>query len=349
MPTPAGLRLAELAALCGATLEGDGDVLIRDVGTLENASAGAIAFLANAKYRAQLATTQASAVIVSPADADASTLPKLIAANPYATYARVATVLAPPPAVTPGVHPSAVVAASATIAPGAGVGPQAVVGERTVVGERAWVGPGSIVGDDVVLGEDVRLVARVTVYDRCRIGARTIVHAGAVIGADGFGMAEDEGRWIKVPQTGRVVVGSDCEIGANTTIDRGAIEDTVIEDDVKIDNQIQIGHNCRIGRHTAIAGCAGISGSTRIGRNCKIGGAVGVGGHLEIVDDVVVGAFTGVMASITEPGYYAGVFPMLPYRDWQRMAVELRHLRELSRRVRALERAARDESSSDTP
>jgi UDP-3-O-[3-hydroxymyristoyl] glucosamine N-acyltransferase len=167
-----------------------------------------------------------------------------------------------------------------------------------------------------------------------------VVHSGAVIGADGFGMAEENGRWIRIPQIGRVVIGADCEVGANTTIDRGALDDTVIEDDVKLDNLIQIGHNCRIGRHTAIAGCVGIAGSTTIGRNCKLGGAAMIVGHIEIADGTVIGGGTLIFASVTKPGAYTGVFPALPHAEWKRLAAQLRGLGRLGRRVRALERAA---------
>jgi UDP-3-O-[3-hydroxymyristoyl] glucosamine N-acyltransferase len=339
-PAPAGLALADLAARTGATLDGDGTIRIVAVATLESAGPGAIAFLGSPRYRAQLAQTRASAVIVSATDAAATPLPKLISANPYATYAKVAAALHPPPAHRPGIHPSAAVGAGATIAGDACIGPHAVIGAGAAVGARVLVGPGCVVGDEVTLGEDVRLVASVTVYARCRIGPRTIVHAGAVIGADGFGMAEEAGQWIKIPQVGRVVIGADCEIGANTTIDRGAIGDTVIEDDVKLDNQIQIGHNCFIGRHTAIAGCAGIAGSTRVGRNCKIGGAAGISGHLELGDGVIIGGGTVVTHSIREPGVYTGVFPLLPHREWQHAAAQTRRLRDLAKRVRALERAS---------
>jgi UDP-3-O-[3-hydroxymyristoyl] glucosamine N-acyltransferase len=352
MPTtpPAGIRLSELAALAGAALDGDGEIRVSHVATLEGAGDGAIAFLSNPRYRPQLGTTRACAVIVSPADAAATSLPKLVTPNPYAAYARVASALHPAPPLVPGIHPSAVIDASATVAADAQVGALAAIGARTVVGARAMVGPGCVIGDDVVLADDVRLVARVTVYSGCRIGARTIVHGGAVIGADGFGMAEEAGRWIKIPQIGGVVIGADCEIGANTTIDRGAIDDTVIEDDVKLDNQIQVGHNTFIGRHTAIAGCVGISGSARIGRDCKIGGAAGVGGHIEIADGVTVGGMTPVVDSIRAPGVYTGMFPMMSHREWQQVAVELRHLRETAKAVRALARRIdrqRDHESED--
>ncbi len=335
-----GASLGDLAARVGAAVEGDARVVVHRVATLEDAAPDAITFLSNARLRESLATTKAGAVIVAPKDAGLTALPRLVHANPYATYARVATILHPAPRHVPGIHPSALVDPSAQVDPTAAVDAFARIGARARIGPRVHVGPYCEVGDDVELASDVDLVARVTLYPRCVLGARTILHAGAVIGADGFGNAEEGGRWIKIPQIGRVVIGADCEIGANTTIDRGAIADTVIEDDVKIDNQIQVGHNCRIGAHTAIAGCVGIAGSCIIGRNVKIGGAVGLAGHITIADDVVISAGTSVITSIDTPGVYAGIFPMMPHREWQRVAAQLRRLRELGQRVRALSRAA---------
>jgi UDP-3-O-[3-hydroxymyristoyl] glucosamine N-acyltransferase len=195
------------------------------------------------------------------------------------------------------------------------------------------------VGDGCSIADDVTLYPRVVLYADSVLGPRTIVHSGAVIGADGFGMAEQDGRWLKVPQVGRVVIGADVEIGANTTIDRGALGDTVVEDDVKLDNQIQIGHNCRIGAHTAIAGCTGIAGSTTIGRNCKIGGAAMIIGHLDIADGTTISASTGVFESIRTPGVYTSAFPALPHREWQYVASVLRRLRSFATRVRTLERS----------
>jgi UDP-3-O-[3-hydroxymyristoyl] glucosamine N-acyltransferase len=308
------------------------------LGTLEDAGAGSIAFLANPKYHRQLATTRAAAVIVAPDVAAGTTLPKLVSSNPYATYAKVATILHPLRAPIPGVHPSAVIGAGARIASSAAIGPYAVIGTGVTIGERVQLGAACVVGAEVAIGDDAILHARVTVYDGCTVGARTIIHSGAVIGADGFGMAEEEGRWLKIPQVGAVRIGNDVEIGANTTIDRGAIGDTVIEDDVKLDNQIQIGHNCRVGAHTAIAGCTGISGSVQIGRNCKIGGAAMIAGHLSIADGVIISAGTGIMGSIDAPGIYTGIFPMLPYAEWKRVAVGMRRLGTLSARLKALER-----------
>jgi UDP-3-O-[3-hydroxymyristoyl] glucosamine N-acyltransferase len=341
------IGLGELASRVGATLDGDGAVAIHRIGTLENAGPGAIAFLASAKYRSQLAATRATAVIVAPADAQATALPKLVHPNPYATYARVASILHPSTPPEPGVDPTARVAITASIDPSASVGPFAVIGANARVGARAVVGAHCAVGDDASIGEDAQLYPHVTLYGRSVVGARTIVHSGAVIGADGFGMAEDEGRWVKIPQVGRVVIGDDCEIGANTTIDRGAIDDTVIEDDVKLDNQIQVGHNCRIGAHTAIAGCVGIAGSANIGRSVRIGGASNIGGHITIADGVVIGGATAVLGNIREPGVYIGAFPWMPQKEWRRVAVEVRRLRMLSSRVAALERALRVQQTGD--
>ena len=338
-PSPAaGRTLAELAQLTGATLEGDGAIVVTHVADLEGAGAGAIGFLTDPAYRVHLATTRASAVILPPDIAGEATVAKLLHRNPYAAYARVAALLHPRPAIAPGIHPRAVVAADARVAASAAIGALAVIGTGAVVGERAVIGEGCVIGDGATIGDDTRLYANVTVYERCVIGARGVIHSGAVIGADGFGMAEEQGRWIKVPQLGRVVIGADVEIGANTTIDRGTIGDTVIEDDVKLDNQIQIGHNCRIGRHTAIAGCTGIAGSVRIGENVRIGGAAMITGHIAIASGTLIRGATTVMASIDKPGDYTGAFPTIEHRTWRRLAIEWPQFATFGRRLRALER-----------
>ncbi len=346
-PAHSGIRLADLADRIGAALVGDGDLRVNHVAALESAGPGALVFLAGHRYRGQLATTRATAVILAPAQADATGLPKLLHANPYAAYALAASALYPVARATAGIHPSAIVAASAQVDPTAAVGPCAVIGDGARVAARVEVGAGCAVGANVVLGEDVVLHPNVTVYARGVVGPRTIIHAGAVVGSDGFGMAEEGGRWLKIPQIGRVVIGADCEIGANTTIDRGAIDDTVIEDDVKLDNQIQIGHNCIIGAHSAIAGCVGVAGSTRIGRNCKIGGAAMISGHIHIVDNTVISAATGVFHSIETPGVYTGAFPALPHREWQHAMSGTRRLRALEARIHALERAGGDVKAND--
>jgi len=335
---PAGHSLSELAQLTGARLDGDGALRVTHVADLEAAGEGAIGFMTNPAYRSLLATTRATAVIVSPDVAGETPLPKLVHPNPYAVYARVAALLHPPAAIEPGVHPTAAVAPGALIASTAAVAAHATIGAGAVIGERVRIGAGCVVGAGAAVGDDTELHANVTIYDRCVLGPRCLVHSGAVIGADGFGMADDGGRWLKVPQLGRVVIGADVEVGANTTIDRGTIGDTVIEDDVKLDNLIQIGHNCRIGRHTAIAGCVGIAGSTRIGRNCRIGGAAMISGHIDICDGTLVRGASTVGRSIDKPGDYTGAFPILEHRTWRRLAIEWPQFATFGRRLRALER-----------
>jgi UDP-3-O-[3-hydroxymyristoyl] glucosamine N-acyltransferase len=334
------ISLHELAERTGATVAGDGTIAVSRVATLESAGPGSITFLVSRRFRSQLAATHAAAVIIDPEMAEQTALPKLLSATPYLVYAKVAAILHPAQPMIPGVHPTAVVDPRARVAASASVGPNAVVGAGAVVGERARIGAGSVVGEDAAIGDDVVLHAHVTIYDRCIVGPRSIMHSGAVIGADGFGMAEENGRWVKIPQIGRVVVGADVEIGANSTVDRGAIDDTVIENDVKLDNQIQVGHNCRIGAHTAIAGCVGIAGSTRIGRNCKIGGAAMIAGHIEICDGTVVGAASQLLRSIEAPDLYSSACPAMPHSHWRRVMAITRRLPELDARVRQLEREA---------
>jgi UDP-3-O-[3-hydroxymyristoyl] glucosamine N-acyltransferase len=342
-----GIRIADLAAQIGATLDGDGEVVVSRVATLEHAGPDAVSFLTQPRFRPLLATTRAGAVIVSPVDANATRLPKLVHANPYAAYAKASTLLNPAPVMQPGIDLTARIGQGATVEASACVGAYAVIGARARIGARAFIGAHSVVGDGCEIGDDAYLHPRVSLYTRSVIGARTIVHSGAVIGADGFGMAEEDGRWIKIPQLGRVLIGADCEIGANTTIDRGAIDDTVIEDDVKLDNQIQIGHNCRIGTHTAIAGCTGIAGSVTIGRNVRIAGAVNVSGHLTIPDGTVIMGAATVFGTLEKAGVYAGAFPLMPYDEWRRAAATVRRLRALGRRIADIERALRAQDGKE--
>jgi len=332
--------LGDLAERFGCVLHGPADAVVERVATLSNAGPDAIAFLANPAYASRLATTRAGAVILEERHRGDCPVPSLVAANPYATYARVAAALHPPRAPRPGIHPTAVVAADARVAASAEIGPHVTIGEGCTIGEGAIVGPGCTLGERVEVGDGTRLVARVTLLDGVRIGRRCIVHPGAVIGADGFGFAEDfaHGGWVKVPQVGTVVIGDDVEIGANTTIDRGAIEDTVIEDGVKIDNLVQIAHNVRVGAHTAMAARTGIAGSTTIGKRCMIGGGVGIIGHLSICDDVILQVRSLVAQSIDKPGMYGGTLPADDAARWRRNAARFRQLDELAKRVRALER-----------
>ncbi|HXU92627.1 MAG TPA: UDP-3-O-(3-hydroxymyristoyl)glucosamine N-acyltransferase [Gallionella sp.] len=331
-------RLADIAARLGGRVLGDGEVCVEQVTTLEKAQRRHISFLTNSKYRSQLVTTNAGAVIVGEADADATELPRIVSNNPYAYFARVSAMLNPLPQALPGVHPAAVVGAGARIDPTASVAANAVIGEGAVIGANSVIGEGCCIGANVVIGSRARLYPRVTIYRDCVIGDDFIAQSGAVIGSDGFGFAMDEGRWIKIQQIGRVVIGNDVEIGANTTIDRGALDDTVIENGVKLDNQIQVAHNVRIGAHTAIAGCVGIAGSATIGKYCRIGGSAGILGHLQIADHVEIASFTLIGKSITEPGSYAGIMPFSKGDEWRKNAVHMRHLDEMAKRLKKLEK-----------
>jgi UDP-3-O-[3-hydroxymyristoyl] glucosamine N-acyltransferase len=330
-------RLADIAAQFGGRVLGDAEVRISQIATLENAQPNHISFFTNSKYRTQLASTCAGAVILGEADADATDLSRIVSDNPYAYFAKVSALLNPFPEAKPGVHPSAVVGAGAKIDATASIAAMVVIGEGATIGAHSVIGEGCCIGANTAIGSCARLYPRVVIYHGCVIGDNLIAHSGAVIGSDGFGIAIDEGRWIKIPQIGRVVIGNDVEIGANTTIDRGALDDTVIENGVKLDNQIQIAHNVHIGAHTAIAGCAGIAGSAVIGRYCLIGGGARILGHLQLTDHVEIAAHTLVGKSIREAGSYAAIFPFSKTGDWRKNAVHLRHLDDLAKRIKALE------------
>jgi UDP-3-O-[3-hydroxymyristoyl] glucosamine N-acyltransferase len=334
------VSLGELAVRFGCELRGDPATSIERVATLANAGAHSLAFLANPRYRAQLADTRAAAVVTAAADAPGCRAALLVCENPYATYARIAALLHPLPPLAPGVHPTAIVAPSARIDPSAEVGAFAAIGERVTIGARVFVGPHCNLDERVSLAADVRLTARVTLGPGVQIGARSVLQPGAVIGADGFGFAPEKGTWLKVPQVGSVRVGADVEVGANTTIDRGAIEDTVIEDGVKLDNLIMIAHNVRVGAHTAIAACTGISGSVSIGKRCMIGGMVGIAGHLSVADDVVITAKSAVSHSITAAGVYSSTLPTEEAHAWRRLVARFKRSGVLEERLRRLERAS---------
>ena len=331
-------HLSEIVARLGGKVLGDPETEIFQVATLEKAAPGNIAFLANAKYRKQLADSRASAVIIAESDAGLTGLPRIVAPNPYSYFAKLSALLNPLPAMPPGIHPAAVIGAGAVIAPDAHIGAHVSIGASASIGAGTVVMAGCVIGERTSVGTQCQLYPNVTIYHDCVIGRQVILHAGVVIGADGFGIAMDEGRWLKIPQIGRVVIGDQVEIGANTTVDRGALDDTVIEEGVKLDNQIQVAHNVHIGAHTAIAGCVGIAGSATIGKYCRIGGSAGILGHLQIADNVEIASFTLIGKSITEAGSYAGVYPFSRNEEWRNNAVHLRHLGELVKRVRALEK-----------
>jgi UDP-3-O-[3-hydroxymyristoyl] glucosamine N-acyltransferase len=333
------MTLGEIAACAGACLRGgDAATRVTGVATLQHAQPGQISFLINPRYRQYLRTTQASAVILSQQDADACAVPVLIAANPHVSYARVAALFEPRSVRLQGIHPSAIVNPAAQVAETAWIGPHGTVEAGAIIESRVFVGPNCVIGERARLGADTCLVARVCICHDVQLGQRVLIHPGAVIGSDGFGFANDNGRWLKIPQLGSVQLGDDVEIGANTTIDRGALEDTVIETGVKLDNQIQVGHNVHIGAHTIMAGCVGIAGSTRIGRYCAVGGGVGISGHLEIVDQVQITAGSGVANSITQPGIYSSGLTVEPNRLWNKINARLRQLDDLARRLIALEK-----------
>ncbi|WP_300320989.1 UDP-3-O-(3-hydroxymyristoyl)glucosamine N-acyltransferase [Accumulibacter sp.] len=331
-----GLRLDEIVARLGGVLEGDGSVVVSQVGSLLSAGEGSIAFLANPKYRQQLQETRATAVIVPPKFSSATALPRIICPNAYAYYARVVALLHPPRRRRPGVCPGAVV--NSAVPASASIGEHAVIGEGVSIGENVIVHPGCVIGDGVAIGDDSLLYPNVVVYDACVIGKRAIIHAGAIIGSDGFGFAKEGEHWVKIPQIGRVVIGDDVEIGANTSIDRGALDDTVIGDGVKLDNQIQIGHNVTIGDHAAMAGCVGIAGSTSIGRRCTVGGAGMIIGHLHLADDVHVSAGSMVTRNLPRPGQYTSIFPLEAHQEWLHNAAQIKRLSRLAERVAELEK-----------
>ncbi|WP_455198602.1 UDP-3-O-(3-hydroxymyristoyl)glucosamine N-acyltransferase [Kaarinaea lacus] len=332
------ITLGELAKRLGARVVGDADCEVHRVATLQNAGEGDIAFLHDAKHQGYLSTTGASAVIVN--ESAAKDLPGngLIVENPHIAYTRVAEWLHPLPPGKPGIHPSATIDPGSDIHPDACIGPQCVVEAGAVIAEGCEIGPGCVVSRNAQIGPSTRLVANVTVCHGVKIGSRSILHPGVVIGADGFGLANEEGRWLKVPQVGTVLIGDDVEIGANTTIDRGAIENTIIGDGVKLDNLIQIGHNVQIGDHTAIAACTAIAGSARIGKHCAIGGCVGIVGHLEIADNVTITGMSHVSQAITEPGVYSSGTPLEDNKKWHRNFIRMKQLDEMAKRLKNIEK-----------
>jgi UDP-3-O-[3-hydroxymyristoyl] glucosamine N-acyltransferase len=337
--SPGGITLGELAVQFGCSLRGDPATVVRRVATLDQATAECLSFLANPKYRVQLSSTQAAVVVLDAASADECPAAALIAKNPYLIYARIAALLHPAPSMPPGIHASAVVDATAQVDATAHLGAHVVVGADCRVGPRAVISPGCVLGTGVSVGADTRLMANVTLCDGSILGERCLINPGAVIGSEGFGFAPDPASgWVKVPQVGAVRIGNDVEIGASTTIDRGAIGDTVIEDGVKLDNQIQIAHNVRIGAHTAMAAFVGVSGSTTIGSRCMIAGQVGFVGHLTICDNVVITGKSMVSTSIHKPGVYSGSLPLEEARKFRRNAARFGQLDELAKELKSIGR-----------
>lgn len=334
------LTLADIAAQLGGDVLGDSQTPISRIAPVSTAGEGDITFLANPKFRSQLSTCKASAVILRPDVADEFSGPRIVTGNPYAYYARVATLLNPYQSGLSGIHASAVVDSS--VPDSVAIGSNVYIGKDVTLGENVVINAGCVVGDGVRIGAGTVLYANVTVYYGCSIGQQCIIHSGAVIGSDGFGFAPEGQSWIKIPQIGKVVIGNDVEIGANTTIDRGALEDTVIGDGCKLDNLVHIGHNCKIGNNSVIAGCAGVAGSTVFGEHCIVGGAGMISGHLNIAAGTTISGGTTVMKSILNPGVYTSVFPLDSHEEWLRNASHIRRLSKLAERVSELEKKLKE-------
>ncbi|RBW50071.1 UDP-3-O-(3-hydroxymyristoyl)glucosamine N-acyltransferase [Marinobacter sp. F3R11] len=339
--TDKSYRLGEIAQALGAELRGDPEVRISGLATLQAAGPDQLSFLANPSYAKYVADTRAGAVILSPAAAVDSPTNVLLLENPYLGYARLSHWFDPAPVASPGIHPAAVVDASATIAATASIGPNAVIEADAVIGDQVVIGAGSVIGARASIGAGSVIRPRVTLAHDVVIGQRCHILSGAVIGSDGFGFANEKGQWHRIAQLGRVILGDDVEVGANTTIDRGALDDTVIGNGVKLDNLIQIAHNVRIGDHSAMAAMVGIAGSTKIGNHCVFGGASGVAGHLEIADQVHLTGMTLVTGDIREPGVYSSGTSADKNRQWRKNAVRFRQLDTLARRVNELEKKSK--------
>lgn len=320
-------------------------IKIQGIGSLQNAGGTEISFLSNPQWRTQLTTCQAAAVIMTAADyqslSDKPPYAVVLFEQPYLMYALLAQWFDQSriQSLPTGIHPTAVIDPSASIADDVHIGPHCVIEAHVTIGAGSRIGAGCVIGNASSLGKNALLHAGVKIYHQIQIADRVILHSGCVIGADGFGFApHPEGGWAKIAQIGSVRIGNDVEIGANTTVDRGALDDTVIADGVKLDNQIMVGHNVHIGTQTAIAACVGIAGSTQIGARCIVGGAAMISGHLQICDDVQISGGTAVTSSIKKPGRYSGVYPYAEHKDWQYNAAVISQLSQLRKRVRHLER-----------
>jgi UDP-3-O-[3-hydroxymyristoyl] glucosamine N-acyltransferase len=330
------ITLKALVEKLGGELIGN-DVEVSRVASVANAEAGHITFITDSKYRKSLSDTKASAVILAEENRAFSDLPRIVTDNPYAYFAKVSALLNPQINAVFGVHTSSIIGAESKISATCAVGPNAVIGHQVSLADGVVVGAGCFIGDNVTIGKNTKLQPNVTIYSDSLVGANCNIASGAVIGADGFGYANQDGTWVKIPQVGRVVIAEDVDVGANTTIDRGALDDTVIEKGVKLDNLIQIGHNCIIGAHTVIAGCVGIAGSARIGKRCRIGGAAMILGHLEIADDVTISPGSMITRSLKKSDTYTALMPFQRHEDWLKTAASLRHLTEINEKLKALE------------
>lgn len=333
----ASYSLKELVEHIGGEIQGDANVMITSMGTLEGSKTGQMSFLSSSKYKKAMSKTQASAVILKAADAEFCSVNKIIHPDPYVAFAKAAQLLDSTPIQTPGISAEATIHASAQIGKNASIAAGVVIDKNVKIGDNARIGANTVIGEGAEIGDDLNLRANVTIYHKVILGNRVSIHSGTVIGSDGFGYANDKGVWVKIPQTGTVLVGDDCEIGANTCIDRGALDNTIIGSDVIIDNLVQIAHNVTVGDHSCICGGTGIAGSSNIGKYVVIAGTCVVNGHIDICDKVQITGFSMVTKSITEPGVYSSGMPVQTNREWQRNTVRLRQIDKLVDRVKTLE------------
>ena len=329
MPT----TLGKLSQLSGAKIEGNSDCVIVAVNTLRLAKQGEITFLSNRRYAKELPQTKASAVILLEEDLQNCPTNALVSNTPYLAYAKIANYLYPSISKDSGVADGVIFGSNCDVDDSAAICANTVIGNNVTIGANSYIGPNCTLDDNVKIGVNCNLASSVTVCHGVTIGKNVILHPGVVLGSDGFGLAQDKHEWIKIPQIGSVVIGDNVEIGANSTIDRGAIENTIIENGVKIDNQVQIGHNVVIGENSAIAGCAGIAGSATIGKRCMIGGACAISGHIEITDDVTITGMSGVPNSIKLPGIYSSGFPITENRIWQKNIIRMKNIDQKIKKI----------------
>ncbi len=338
------ISLKELANQFNLTSIGDSNHTITGVSSLQKANKNQLAFLANSKYKAQLQQTQAGIVVLAQENIEQGSIQGnyLVSKNPYVDYAKIAGLFVKKQHNTSGIHPTAILAKTAHIGKNVSIGAYCIIGENSIIGDNTILQTHITIEENCKIGDNCLIKSNTVVAHDCRIGKCVILHPGAVIGADGFGLARDKDKWIKVPQLGAVQIGDDCEIGANTTIDRGTLEDTILEHDVHLDNQIQIAHNVRIGAHTVMAGCSAVAGSAKIGKNCQIGGGVGILGHLQVCDNVVLQSMALVTHSLHQAGSYSSITPLQKTQDWRKNAVRFKHLDKLARKVQKLEKDKND-------
>lgn len=330
--------LIQLAEQFHLKLQGDPSHQIKGVGTLASGQKFDISFLANSKYQSQLSQTKAGVIILDEKAAKQYSGNALISQNVYVDFAKIASLFEDKSNQNNIIHPTVVIANSAKIHKDVSIGPNCVIGENVIIQEGVRLDSNVVIEDNTFISEKTWIKSNVSIAHKCQIGKRVIIHQGAVIGSDGFGLARDTNGWVKVPQLGSVRIGDDCEIGANTSIDRGTLDDTVLENDVRLDNQIQIAHNVHIGAHTVMAGCSAVAGSAKIGSNCLVGGGVGILGHLEICDGVTLQSMALVSSSINTPGSYSSVTPLQKTKDWRRNAVRFRHLDKMAKQIKELEK-----------